>query len=109
MNHLGHVISGIRINQEHFQSLIMGYNAEFVVSGFVKTGLQCRFMYRQGCLNSRQINHYSRLRLIELPWDRLALLSQVIYVMLQIRTAKGGSIKRRELLTGELLNKVYCI
>ena len=57
---------------------------------------------------------YSRLHLIEPPWKwsevtlitKCALLAKVNYVTLQIRTAKSGSIKRRELLTGEILTKV---
>ena len=38
--------------------------------------------------------------------NRLALLS---YIILQIRTTKGGCIKLRDLLIGELLSKVFCI
>ena len=35
---------------------------------------------------------------------QLALLSEVIYIILQVRTTKSGSTNRRELLT-----EVYCI
>ena len=60
---------------------------------------------------------YSRLRLIEPPWDRpyLALISGVSYYPVCLFSknsefiTKGGSNKRRELLTGELLTEVYCI
>ena len=40
--------------------------------------------------------------------NRLALLSEVVYIILQSATTEGGSNKRRELLTGGLLTKVYC-
>ena len=42
--------------------------------------------------------------------NRLSLLPEVIYIILQIRTTKGGgSIKRCGLLAGELLTEAYCI
>ena len=60
--------------------------------------------------------NYSRLRLIEPPWDRpyLVLISGVSYYPAGLFSknsefiTKGGSNKRRELLTGEL-TEVYCI
>ena len=41
--------------------------------------------------------------------NRLALFSEIIHIILLIRTTKGGSFKRSELITGELLTEVYCI
>ena len=40
--------------------------------------------------------------------NRLALLSEVSYIILQIRTTESGSIKHNKLLTGEQLTEIYC-
>ena len=51
------------------------------------------------------ICYYMRLRFIYPPLEqpKVALLSVVIYIILQIRTTKGGSIKPHE-----LLSDAYC-
>lgn len=42
-------------------------------------------------------------------YNRLTILSEVIYIILEIWSIKDGSVNSRKLLTGRLLSKVYCV